>query len=69
MSAVYPALPGVTSNLARPQHKLLDQVRDVLRVKHYAYRAGLRSLSQTVYSISRQNVSFQVHQEGVSCVT
>jgi hypothetical protein len=38
MPAVYPALPGVTSNLARPGHKLLDQFRDVSRVKHDAYR-------------------------------
>ncbi len=38
MSAVYSALPGTTSTLVRPPRKLLDQVRDVLRVKHYAYR-------------------------------
>ncbi len=37
-SALAKKLLGATSNLARSPRKLLDQVRDVLRVKHYAYR-------------------------------
>ena len=35
MPGVYPTAPGGATN---PPRKLLDQVRDVLRVKHYSYR-------------------------------
>lgn len=38
MPAAYPAAPGDTTSSARPPRRLLDQVRDALRVKHYSYR-------------------------------
>ena len=39
MPGVYPAAPGGATN---PPRKLLDQVRDALRVKHYSYRGELQ---------------------------
>ena len=60
MAAVYPALPSFTSNLARPGHKLLDQVRDFLRVKHYAYRtdqAYVHSLKRFILFHDKMSVS------------
>lgn len=38
MPQVYPTVPHGTTIGSRPQRKLLDQVRDVLRAKHYSYR-------------------------------
>jgi Phage integrase, N-terminal SAM-like domain len=38
MPAAYPAAPAEATSSARPGRKILDQVRDALRVRHYSYR-------------------------------
>ncbi|QEG37308.1 hypothetical protein [Bythopirellula goksoeyrii] len=38
MPQVYPPVPHGATMGSRPPRKLLDQVRDVPRAKHYSYR-------------------------------